>query len=135
MVLPRLSLYLKLAGTSYYSFLLSNVCLASQFPSLSKCPFKSQLYHAACTQHELNKNVINIRTMTTRIHVSGEFQTIPNPLHLKKMEIWEGPRNWPPLFQWYELIKLGLCEEEIIYDACRKQGRIEYLPCRLHPFV
>lgn len=39
----------------------------------------------------------------------------------EKMEIWESPRNRPPLFQWSELIRLGLCEEEITW--CTQKAR------------
>jgi len=71
------------------------------------------LYRTARTQHQLNRNVINIKTTATTIRVPGEFQTIPDPFQLKEMEIWEGGRNRPPLFWWSELTRLGLCEKEI----------------------
>lgn len=37
------------------------------------------------------------------------------------MEIWESPRNRPLLFQWSELISLGLCEEELTW--CMQKAR------------
>lgn len=134
---------LKWAGTSYYSFLLPNLYLASQFPSHNKCPFRSQLHRADCTWHELNGNVINIKATTT-VNALGQFQTIPDPMSHSYQKKWKGGRHRPDLLQWSEVNKSGLCEKEIYrtytykrrsYNIYRKQGSTEYLYCRLQFFA